>query len=695
MEEAKGNAGPPSRVFVAAAPPSSSARDSKESLSSAKRHVYSVELYPEKTTIVSWKKLLKESNKGSVNPHDSVSADAAAIQPLESEIQDVQPSNRFNAVIEKIERMYMGEQSSDGEDLDDIPDDDQYDTEDSFIDDAELDDYFQVDKLSTKHNGYFVNRGKLEQIKPSSSPIHDDFSHSSKPSSSPKPVPKKRRRKDSTKLSIETSDMDFTNDIVGTDNVQINTTARRAPLMGNNFTNIANIQTVHSEHYKERKILKNKSNTLSGRISKDASSPSMEPKNLDKYKAGTLVSKDLAHKSRLINESVDSVYHASRDRPISSHVESQSRKSLNYKNEAELSTKVRRKEKYGTDGLPRANSAVGVHAIQVTQPSSTRVKDGSATRPKGTTLEKAINDLEKIVALHRPPNLDFQEVDTSDRGANRRLPQEVKQNLAKVARLSASQNKIPEDVLLNRLMGIVGHMVQRKTLKMSEQHDGSADDFQEVNGGERKSLRRHNMDIALEDKICDLYNLFVEGLDADKSSERRKLYGELAELWPNGYMDSNGIKDAIYRSKDRKRTRIYRDKVREEERIKRKKLAAVARMDGQNLNTQLPSEQARQDKDSTAEVLSPPEKVTTIEPSSLLSNSGNHHVSKHHDKTRKSSKTVVENAKKKAKRKPESELGEIHVHATKLQYQEKERPSSPKVTEAPNAIHQPKQNIQS
>ncbi|XP_020247345.1 ubinuclein-2-like isoform X3 [Asparagus officinalis] len=568
MEEAKGNAGPPSRVFVAAAPPSSSARDSKESLSSAKRHVYSVELYPEKTTIVSWKKLLKESNKGSVNPHDSVSADAAAIQPLESEIQDVQPSNRFNAVIEKIERMYMGEQSSDGEDLDDIPDDDQYDTEDSFIDDAELDDYFQVDKLSTKHNGYFVNRGKLEQIKPSSSPIHDDFSHSSKPSSSPKPVPKKRRRKDSTKLSIETSDMDFTNDIVGTDNVQINTTARRAPLMGNNFTNIANIQTVHSEHYKERKILKNKSNTLSGRISKDASSPSMEPKNLDKYKAGTLVSKDLAHKSRLINESVDSVYHASRDRPISSHVESQSRKSLNYKNEAELSTKVRRKEKYGTDGLPRANSAVGVHAIQVTQPSSTRVKDGSATRPKGTTLEKAINDLEKIVALHRPPNLDFQEVDTSDRGANRRLPQEVKQNLAKVARLSASQNKIPEDVLLNRLMGIVGHMVQRKTLKrnlreivelglaanqeksdrfkqikqevnemirtrvsfmkskMSEQHDGSADDFQEVNGGERKSLRRHNMDIALEDKICDLYNLFVEGLDADKSSERRKLYGE-------------------------------------------------------------------------------------------------------------------------------------------------------------------------
>lgn len=32
----------------------------------------------------------------------------------------------------------QGKDSSDEEDLDDIPDDDQYDTEDSFIDDAEL-----------------------------------------------------------------------------------------------------------------------------------------------------------------------------------------------------------------------------------------------------------------------------------------------------------------------------------------------------------------------------------------------------------------------------------------------------------------------------------------------------------------------------------------------------------------------------
>lgn len=33
---------------------------------------------------------------------------------------------------------FQGEQSNDEEEFDDVPDDDEYDTEDSFIDDAEL-----------------------------------------------------------------------------------------------------------------------------------------------------------------------------------------------------------------------------------------------------------------------------------------------------------------------------------------------------------------------------------------------------------------------------------------------------------------------------------------------------------------------------------------------------------------------------
>lgn len=46
----------------------------------------------------------------------------------------------------------------------------------------------------------------------------------------------------------------------------------------------------------------------------------------------------------------------------------------------------------------------------------------------------------------------------------------------------------------------------------SEQLDGSADDFQEgINSNVRKDLKgRYRMDAALEDRICDLYDLYIE-----------------------------------------------------------------------------------------------------------------------------------------------------------------------------------------
>ncbi|KAJ0792384.1 hypothetical protein HanOQP8_Chr01g0017461 [Helianthus annuus] len=58
----------------------------------------------------------------------------------------------------------MGKNSSDEEDLSVVLDDDEYDTEDSFIDDAELDDYFQVDNSAIKHDEFFVNHGKSERM---------------------------------------------------------------------------------------------------------------------------------------------------------------------------------------------------------------------------------------------------------------------------------------------------------------------------------------------------------------------------------------------------------------------------------------------------------------------------------------------------------------------------------------------------
>ncbi|KAL0365912.1 UNVERIFIED_CONTAM: Ubinuclein-1 [Sesamum radiatum] len=169
---------------------------------------FTVELRPGETTIVSWKKLLKEANSSKSNrPGPSISgqsfeaqrqpvaqppppppplAPSSSKQPTEAEPKDSQAqagSNRLSTVIERIERMYAGNGSSDEEDvvLDNIPDDDEYDTEDSFIDDTELDDYFQVDNLAIKHDGFFVNRGKLEPIEPTICTNQQ---------------PKKRRRKD-------------------------------------------------------------------------------------------------------------------------------------------------------------------------------------------------------------------------------------------------------------------------------------------------------------------------------------------------------------------------------------------------------------------------------------------------------------------------------------------------------------------
>ena len=176
-----------------------------------------------------------------------------------------------------------------------------------------------------------------------------------------------------------------------TGTVRIKAAARSAPLMGKKLPSSAKIPTAYGEHYQEGNFLKNKTNassgtykkrhadsslenTSSGRISKDVSSKSLESKDVDKQKAAVVPSRDLTHKSRVINESVDVMHHVSRDRPVCSQVESQSRKSLNCENEAEISAKIRRKERYGTDGYPNMESAVGAYPMQATVSNSCKLR---------------------------------------------------------------------------------------------------------------------------------------------------------------------------------------------------------------------------------------------------------------------------------------------------------------------------------
>ncbi|CAA7404520.1 unnamed protein product [Spirodela intermedia] len=632
MDEEKGGGSISGRVsssFPSSAAPPIASSSSHAPASTSHRRRFTVELRYGQTTIVSWKRLVRETNKSNGEPAapsgahpalESRIAPPAAAHPMEGEQKDAQPApNRFSAVIEKIERLYMGKESSDEEEVDDVPDDDQYDTEDSFIDDSELNEYFEVEKQATKHNGFFVNRGPLERIEPSSSV--------------PSLVPKKRRRKDSTKGE------DTMNELVNVGSVRLKAAARNAPLVGRKPSSPSRIMGSFAEHGHEGKIIKNKLSTSVGMYRKKNIDPtikvdslpyvklqsknilgsSLDDKDVLNHQSGSTRLSDPANKLRTTGESFSAVnLLPSREKGSYFQVEPHSR--LIKENEIEVSPKIRRMEKNGSEMLPDLNSPGDMYSLQ--RVKSSFVKEGSGiVRPKGTTLERAIRDLEKIVSACRPPNMDIQDFDASSQ-VKKRLPQEVKQKLAKVARLAASQGKVKEEDLVDRLMGIVGHLVQRKTLKRNlkemvelglsakqikddrfqqikkevtemiktrivhsrtkvpEQQDSFSDDFQEVVGNEEKRVpkAKYSMDDAIEDKICDLYELYVEGMDEDKGPQMRKLYVELAELWPNGYMDNVGIKDAIYRARERKKA-FYRQQDREEERMKRKKLSAAGRLE--------------------------------------------------------------------------------------------------------------------
>ncbi|CAL4953385.1 unnamed protein product [Urochloa decumbens] len=574
---------------TAAAPPAlapqqppATAAAAPEAAAACRRQLFTVELRPGETTIVSWKKLLREAGNAAAAPavaaepaFPALAGPSGAVHPAENDPKDPTQPNRFNAVIEKIERLYMGKHSSDEEDLDDVPDDDQYDTEDSFIDDAELDEYFEVDNLKTKHDGYFVNKGKLEQIEPGTSA---------------NVAPKKRRRKDSSSTYAETNQLAPV-DYFNTGDVPGNSSGRGTVQAGKQLAS-SNAGS-YGQYHEDSRVARNKT-----------SGPGAAPK---RKSSDFSVGADATARAKITY----------RDKGTSVQLDFQQRKAGG---EQGMSSRIYRKEKYGTTEYPVMAMGSAVYSTQTVNPIVGR--EGSGTKPKGTRLERAIRDLQKIVAEYRPPTIDINEVDPNGQAAvKRRLPQEVKQKLAKVARLSANQGKIQEHELMDRLMGIVGHLVQRRTLKrnmkemvesglsaklekadrfqrvkmeinemikarmatkskVNEQQDGSADDFQVANDERRALKGKSVMDTALEDRICDLYDLYVEGMDEDKGPQSRKLYVELAELWPQGFMDNVGIKDAISRSKERKRLLHNQQKVRSEERMKRKRLAAAKLQDG-------------------------------------------------------------------------------------------------------------------
>ncbi|KAL2339736.1 hypothetical protein Fmac_007676 [Flemingia macrophylla] len=574
------------------------------------RHMFTVELRPGETTIVSWKKLMKDANKpnGSTSapPHVAI----APGLPVEDEEKDPSQPNRFSAVIEKIERLYMGKDSSDDEDLLDVPDDDQYDTEDSFIDDAELDEYFEVDNSAIKHDGFFVNRGKLERI-------HEPPALSNQ-------QPKKRRRKDILKNAGENNDDNGSNK-----NAKVGRPAsgKTASLQAKNMLSSSESLVAPGEHYEDLKVL-NQSDVSGIILKKKAADtkPILDPsvslktssddvptitdaKDADKQKIGAFQSKNISDKYKDASGSFDSSHEKYSEKSAYAHSKFQPGRSPG--NIDDLENINRTKEKNGMREIPDLNLSDGKSATQAAKSESMHKKDGSSVRPKSSMLEKSLRELEKMVAESRPPAMDNQEADSTSQAIKRRLPREIKLKLAKVARLAATHGKVSKE-LINRLMSILGHLIQLRTLKRNlkimismglsakqeednrfqqiknevvdlikmqaptleskqQQKGGTSGDFQEFGpDGKTITKRKFIMDAALEDKICDLYDLFVDGLDENAGPQIRKLYAELAELWPSGYMDNHGIKRGICRAKERRRA-LY-NKHKDQEKIKRKKL---------------------------------------------------------------------------------------------------------------------------
>ncbi|KAK7301431.1 hypothetical protein RJT34_12295 [Clitoria ternatea] len=596
---------------------SSAARVSSSFVKRGDRQMFTVELRPGETTIVSWKKLLKDANrvnKGSAsapehlpNANPALESRIAPGQSKEIEEQGAAQTNRFSAVIEKIERLYMGKDSSDEEDLLDVPDD-QYDTEDSFIDDAELDEYFEVDNSAIKHDGFFVNRGKLERL--------------NEPPVLPNQRAKKRRRKDITKSPGESIDSHVSNK-----HVKVGKTAagKTTSLPVKNMINSAPNLAPPGEHYEDL----NHRNQLdvSGINSKKKTAdtrPMMDPsvclkesnvvaeaKDADKQKTGAVQLKNSSDKHKDASGLLDTSNKKNHEKSGCAHSKSQTGRSPSSVDD--LENTGRSKDKNGIRELPDLNLSAGKSAMQAPAAKSENMlkKDGPSVRPKTTTLEKAIRELEKMVAESRPPTMENQEADTTSQAVKRRLPREIKLKLAKVARLAASQGKVSKE-LINRLMSFLGHLIQLRTLKRNlkiminmglSAKQEKDDRFQQIKkevvemikmqppsmeskqllqaggsgeqelGPDGKAITKNNfsMDIALEDKICDLYDLFVDGLDENSGPQIRKLYAELAELWPNGYMDNHGIKRGICRAKERRRAMYGGHK---DQKMKRKKLLA-------------------------------------------------------------------------------------------------------------------------
>ncbi|KAL6556993.1 hypothetical protein OROHE_006869 [Orobanche hederae] len=329
----------------------------------------------------------------------------------------------------EIQKAASGNGSSGEEDvmLYTVPDDDEYDTNDSFIDDVELDDYFQVDNSVIKHHGFFVYRGKLERIDLAMTAKNEsDDGHNQKK------IAKLGNKGRKASSLIQSNSTTQSHRVVMPNIHGANMQFQTAP---------ANAAEVSIKKKTADPNVKEDSSGLLNGVRQRPEVPSS--KNHSSTGEHSEPQTNSTHRSN------GKSLHASK-----AHFERQ------LDNVDDLDQLIQQNE------ICRivAGFDLNIPASRDSKPTMKAAlmpgKVGSNVRPKSTSLEKVIIELEKIVEESRPPSAEVQDPDNPSPTVKRRLPSAIKQKLAK----QGSYGKIPMDVI-NRLMSIVGHLMQINTLK--------------------------------------------------------------------------------------------------------------------------------------------------------------------------------------------------------------------------------------
>ncbi|XP_057820855.2 ubinuclein-1-like [Cryptomeria japonica] len=435
-------------------------------MSELPRQRYKVELKPDDINIVSWKKLTKEKAQQTSQSEQ---------KPQPDNIEQ-KPRNYFSAVLERMENIYRGVDSSDeeGENVGEGGAMDYYDCDDSFIDDSELNEYYKLEKTKSKYSGFYIERRSPEEDKePGSLPVGESSKKKRKRISMeeiPKKRPKKRVRRMISSPAKEAMNKVMGHDMDELDDTKIKTSMEEIPkkrpkkrvsrMQISSPANEAMDKVVgyDRDELDDSKINKELGSTSTGVLGSDRCK---EVGNVRKREKNSMVEIPKKRpKTRASQMQIPSPTNEAMDKAVDRDMDELEDTKIN-KELGSTSTGV-----LGSDGCKEVGNV-----------SASNVKDDEPEF--SNMLEKAFVDLESAVVESSAQQADMSQVAGSSEGGGskrRYLPPGVKQRLNEVASLAiAKYGEVPGHIS-DRLHSILGHIMQRRNLtrwfrRMVKKHD--------------------------------------------------------------------------------------------------------------------------------------------------------------------------------------------------------------------------------